>query len=349
MFQFNDIAIEDVIVHHIGSKTEDEGIQLSNLGLDLNDDQLQVLLMQYFLTPFKPGEMFTLTHPEDINKNEVYACISQIFADRETFIEQSVNLANHLYEQSEHPKINPGELYVAYFTNCMVDGDMVDAIGLFKSESKETFLKVENKKNSLGVQYHSGVNINKLDKGCLIFNLEPEKGYQVIIVDNVNKGGEAQFWKDRFLQVTTRKDEYHQTRNYLDMCKTFVMEEAPREFEISKTDQTEFMNKSANYFKKNEDFNYQDFAEQVIVQPEVVESFNNYKKQYATEHACDITDEFAISAPAVKKEAKTMKNVIKLDKNFHIYVHGNSEYLIKGFDENTGMHFYQLYFKEEHN
>jgi hypothetical protein len=347
MFQFNDIAIEELIVHQIGSKSEDEGIKLSNSCIDLNDDHLQVLLMQYFLSPVKPGEMFHLSHPENLEQNEVYACVKQIFEDRESFIEQSVNLANHLYAQSGHPKIKTGEFYVAYFSNSFLDGETVDAIGLFKTESKETFLKVDNKKNKINLGYELGININKLDKGCIIFNYEQEKGYMLSIVDTQSRGEEARYWRDYFLQITPRKDEYHQTRNYLDMCKTFVLEEAPKEFEITKADQADFLNKSATYFKKNEEFELNDFADKVIKQPEVVNAFKNYKKTYETENACELNDGFAISAPAVKKEAKVFKSVIKLDKNFHIYVHGNSEYIIKGFDEKTGMHFYQLYFKDE--
>ena len=39
-----------------------------------------------------------------------------------------------------------------------------------------------------------------------------------------------------------------------------------------------------------------------------------------------------------------MKSVIKLDKNFHIYVHGGEGLIRKGYDPETGMAFYQLYF-----
>ena len=73
MFQLNEISLENLIVYHIGSKTEDEGIHLSNTAVDLNDDQLQVVFMQYFLSPFKPGEMFHLSHKEQLDNNEIFA------------------------------------------------------------------------------------------------------------------------------------------------------------------------------------------------------------------------------------------------------------------------------------
>ena len=347
MLNFNEINIQDVIVHHIGSKPDEEGVQLSNTPMQLNDDRTRELLMRYFLTPFKPGELFHLKHDEDINLNVVYSIASNIFSDPASFTEQSVELANHLYAESTHPKIRTGELYVVYFNNCFIEGETVDAIGLFKSESKETFLKVKATGKNFSITYDDGINVNKLDKGCLIFNMEQDKGFLLAIVDNINKSAEAQYWRDNFLTVKPRKDEYHQTKSYLDMCKTFVLEQVPKEFETSKADQADFLNKSATYFKKNEDFAFDEFANQVIKQPEVIESFKEYKKNYGTANDMEMEDEFVISSPAVKKQSKVFKSVIKLDKNFHIYVHGTREYITKGFDEKTGMHYYQLYFKEE--
>lgn len=347
MLNFEEIIIDEVIVHHIGSNPDEEGVQMSDGPIALNDDLTRSLLMKYFLAPFKPGELFHLTHNEDINLNVVYAIVSNIFDDPAVFTEQSKELAQHLYSESAHPKIKTGELYVTKFSNCFIEGETVDAIGLFKSESKETFLKVKSSGNNFTVGYDDGINVNKLDKGCLIFNLENEKGFLVAIVDNINKGAEAQYWRDSFLRVKPRKDEYQQTKSYLDLCKTFVLEQVPKEFETTKADQADFLNKSANYFKKNEEFAFDEFANQVIKQPEVIESFKEYKKQYETTNEIEIDDEFSISAPAVKKQGKVFKSVIKLDKNFHIYVHGNREYIVKGFDEKTGMHYYQLFFKEE--
>jgi hypothetical protein len=347
MLNFNEINIQDVIVHHIGSKPEDEGVQLSSAPIQLSDARTRELLMRYFLTPFKPGELYHLTHDTDVNLNVVYAIASDIFSDPSNLTAQSKELAQHLYEESGHPKIKTGELYVAYFTDCFIEGETVDAIGLFKSENKETFLKVLSSGNNFTIGYDDGINVNKLDKGCLIFNLEQDKGFLVAIVDNVNKSGEAQYWRDSFLHIKPRKDEYHQTKSYLDMCKTFVLEQVPKEFETTKADQADFLNKSAAYFKKNEDFAFDEFVDQVIKQPEVIESFKGYKKQYETANDIKIDDEFAISAPAVRKQGRVFKSVIKLDKNFHIYVHGNREYIVKGYDEKTGMHYYQLYFREE--
>ena len=60
----------------------------------------------------------------------------------------------------------------------------------------------------------------------------------------------------------------------------------------------------------------------------------------------ELADSFEISAQAVKKQARVFKNVLKLDKNFHIYIHGNREMIEQGVDEN-GRKYYKIYYEEE--
>jgi hypothetical protein len=230
MFNLEEIRIDSIIAHYIGCKAEEEGTVTSGKELDAHDTTFDVL-KQYFLTPFKPEEYFHLDTHESM-----YSHAASIFTNRDRFIEESARVAAYLYQQSEHPKIKPGELYVVLFSNAVVDGEIVDAIGLFKSESKDVFLKVEQVSGGYDVIPETGININKLDKGCLIFNTEAEQGYLVSVVDASGKGADAQYWRNNFLHLKPRRDEYYQTRSYLDMCKSFVVEQAPKEFEVTKAD-----------------------------------------------------------------------------------------------------------------
>lgn len=75
--------------------------------------------------------------------------------------------------------------------------------------------------------------------------------------------------------------------------------------------------------------------------------FSNFSNKYQQDKEIELSDNFTISDSAVKKQARAFKSIIKLDKNFHIYVHGNNQYIKRGYDEATGMHYYQLFFKEE--
>ena len=141
MLVTSEVQLESIILHKVGNKSREEGLKLSKGELKL-DGFVKELLLKYFLSPFKQEEYFNLHHESDINLNEVFAYCSQIFDNPETFQENSVALAKHLYEKSEHPKIKEGEFYVTFMRDLVVHGEAVDAIGLFKSESKEPFLKV---------------------------------------------------------------------------------------------------------------------------------------------------------------------------------------------------------------
>ncbi|GHT66187.1 hypothetical protein FACS189452_01640 [Bacteroidia bacterium] len=337
-------AIASFAIHKVGNKSNEDISTYSNQIMAI-DEEVSLLLRAYFLTPFKSSEYFNFYHDIDINMNEVFACAGKIFAHPDTLLEQSQNLAKHLYEQSTHPKIKGGEFYVVYFKDCILDGETVDAVGLFKSENKDTFLKVFPAGDGFEIESDKGININKLDKGCLIFNTERENGYVAAVVDNTNKGVDAQYWIDDFLHVRQRKDEYYNTQNVLSLCKDFVKNELPQQFDVSKADQIDILNKSVKFFKEKDNFNMAEFANEVIVQPEVINSFNQYKSAYVQEHGLELSDDFTISDSAVKKQARVFKSVIKLDKNFHIYVHGNRQLIEQGSD-NKGK-FYKIYYTEE--
>lgn len=339
-------AIQEIAIHKVGNQNDDEGVSFSQSSVKISD-HISNLLIHYFFSSFKSEEYFNFYHENGLEENGVYKIASEIFETPGQLFEKSKSLANLLYENSTHPNIKSGEFYTAYFSDCIVDGEQVDAIGLFKSESKETFLKVMPSDENYDIGSDSGININKLDKGCLIFDTEKENGYLVAVVDNLSKGAEAQYWFDHFLQVKQREDVFFKTQSAIKMTKEFVTEKMPQEFDLDKADQAEILNKSKEFFKENESFDFEDFTNEVMQEPQIIESFKNHKREYETENQVAFEDSFDISAPAVKKSSQVFKNVIKLDKNFHIYVHGNRDRIRRGYDEETGMHFYQCFFEEE--
>lgn len=345
MFDTLNHTISEIVLHQVGNKMNDEGLHFSKSKL-LLDDELHASLMTYFSSPFKAVEYYNLYHQSDLNLNEVYNYVGQIFDYPEGLHLQSINLAKHLYDCCNHPKIKSGEFYTVYFKDCFINGVTVDAVGLFKSENKDVFLKVNKNTEQYGLAAEQGININKLDKGCLIYNTEKENGFLLAVIDNTNKGSEAQYWMDDFLHVLHRKDEYYNTKNVLSMCKGFITEVLPSQFEVSKAEQADLLNKSVQFFKEHDNFDLEEFSNEIMHQPEVVASFNEYKNNFQIEREIEIEDGFAISESAVKKQARIFKSVLKLDKNFHVYIHGNKNLIEKGIDPD-GRKFYKLYFNEE--
>ncbi|MGF2412836.1 MAG: nucleoid-associated protein, partial [Ferruginibacter sp.] len=259
--------LQTLSIHQTGNKLLDEKYKLSEQPFEINDDVLNKILIQYFLAPFeKTTEIYRLSHPsEDLNLNEVFHFAEIIFNDPETFHANSQQLAKHLYDASNHPKIKSGELYIAYFNKLQIEGELHDAIGIFKSETKETYLTVQNNNNNFELGYQQeAINIKKLDKGCVIFNSEKEEGYKVAVIDLTNRSTDAAYWVDDFLKLKVRNDNYNQTSATLSIYKDFVTKELETSFDLTKTDKIDLLNRSMKYFKENETFNMDEFAFEVI-------------------------------------------------------------------------------------
>lgn len=351
MVTFFEASLNIISVHHVGNSGQNEMYALSDHPLEMSDEVVPKLLLQYFLKPFeKINEVYHLTHSSnDLNLNEVYHFVTQAFEDEAKFHEASEEIAKYLYRVANHPKIKAGELYVAYFNRVQIEGELQDAIGIFKSENKETYLKVYPDRGGFQVDYEeNAVNINKLDKGSLIFNSEKENGYKVVVVDNTSRGQEAAaYWKDEFLHLKIRNDSFNQTSNALGLYKNFVEQKLDSEFELGKADKIDLLNRSMKYFNEKETFDLDEFTGEVLGNPQAIESFKNFKSQFETEYDSPIADSFEISGSAVKKQSRIYKSVLKLDKNFHIYIHGDKELIEKGFDDEKHLNYYKVYFKDE--
>lgn len=357
MPNFDTDSLHAVALHHVGNKQSDEGYILGSHLLPLTE-QLQTLLTTYFISPFKVEEYYRLYDEEDIANNKVYQQVQSIFEDPANLLPASGELARLLYDACLHPNIKNGDFFVVYFKDVMLNGETMDAVGLFKSENKEPFLQVQRNEETWNRQEgnHSasaefqletfrGININKLDKGALIFNTAADDGYMVSVVDATNRGADAAYWRDEFLHILQRQDEYYNTHEVMQVCKQFVAKELPQQFEVSKADQADLLNKSLSYFKDNDQFDLEDFGRDVLGHPEVIDSFNQYKQQYEEEHDVSLPETFDISENAVKRSERGLKSVIKLDKNFHIYVHGDRQLIEQGEDERGK--FYKVYYNEE--
>ncbi len=119
------------------------------------------------------------------------------------------------------------------------------------------------------------------------------------------------------------------------------------DFDISKADKIDLLNRSIRYFKENEEFDLDEFSNIVIDNPRGAALFKTYKQEYELVMDAPIEESVSISNSAVKKQARVVKSVLKLDKNFHIYIHGNRELIEQGQDPD-GRKYYKIYFKEEH-
>lgn len=347
MINFENCEISNIVIHNIGNKFEGGTLTLSGNCFLPDDSDVISLLKNYFLSPFKRDAYYNfMPYADELLNNPVYAAVDSIFTEEQNFYTQSVAIAEHLFEQSNNPNIKPGELYIVHFRNCNIEEGVCDAIGIFKSETKDTFLKIIMNQNTYQLSSESGINIKKLDKACIVFDINKENGYKVCILDKTNTK-EAIYWTTDFLGLNPCEDSYFQTANYLNLCKDFVKDIYNKENDVPRADQIDMLNRSLNFFKETDVFSENRFKEEVVQEPEVISAFENFKSQYEEEKNLNLGDQFEVSDFAVKDEKKYFRHVLKLDKNFHIYIHGQKKYLKKGYDPDRDMNFYTLYFREE--
>ena len=347
MIDYLDSNLEKLSVHIVGNKTNEEPLVLAKTGVNISDPNLQEVLLRFFMQSFTTPEFFAFTFVNgDFNLNPLFSFVAKIFANNQSLHANSVDIAKHLYELSIHPQIKEGELFVAYFTEVILFDVVTDVVGIFKSENKQSFLKPFSNKEEFRVQYDSGINIDKIEKGCLVFNLDAETGYKICVIDKGGKNPEAQYWKESFLKIKPRSDDYHHTKQAMTMAKEFILEQIKEEYAVTKAEQIDYLNRTATYFQNNETFNKQQFEEEIFQAPDLIKSFREFDETYKVANYIEISDEFGINTSAVKKQSKIFKNVLKLDKNFHIYIHGDRELIEQG-KENDGRKFYKIYYQEE--
>ena len=347
MISYTDTTIEKVSVHQVGNKTNEEELRLSKTMLNIADLNVRQLLSRFFLTPFSNPEFYSFTFSnDDFTLNPLFNFAAHVFDDPKTFHRNSVNIAKHLYELSVHPMIKSGDLFVAYFADVNIGGEIMDALGIFKSEDSQAFLKLQRDEQEFSLGTDIGINPEKLDKGCLIFDIDRESGFRICTLDKSNKSVEAQFWKNSFLQLKPSSDIYHHTKEVMNIAKDFVTKQLTEEFEVSKADQIDLLNRSVDYFKKNDSFDKMDFEKNVFQDKEIIKSFRHFDSSYREENDLEFHDNFDISQQAVKKQARIFKSVLKLDKNFHIYIHGKRELIEQGM-EKDGRKYYKIYYERE--
>lgn len=341
--------IASISLHRVGNKSRNEGILLSKEAFK-PDDELTPLLKEFFLKPFRDKEenYFQFTHETDLEFHELFMMVSKIFEAPETIHEHSKNIAKYLFDQSIHPHIKSGEVYIAYLENLQIDNEKVNGIGIFKSELKQDFLQFSEDETQLNALLQQGVNLNKLDKGALIFEVKKDEGYKILSVDSNRY--DTKYWLESFLGVDAFEDDIFFTKKYLKFCQDFAKDVIlPAE---DKKEEVLFMNRAVNHFAKNDQFEESVFVNEVIANPDLIPEFNHYKTERAPKYSIEDLTSFPIANTAVTAARKKIKNVINLDTNIQIRLNftdpeSAEKFVEKGWDEEKQMYYYLVYFNKE--
>jgi len=341
--------IDSLSIHRVGNKSRNENVFLSETTYSLTDE-IVPLLKEFFFRSFREKEenYFQFAHDVDLEYNEMFNLATEVFTNPGSVHNVSKKITRHLFEQSNHPHIKNGEVFVTYLTNISIDNQTVDALGVFKSELRTDFLQFEERGSNLEMILQEGINLNKLDKGCLIFNYKKEEGYKILTVDSNRY--DARYWLEHFLSVDAFQDENYMTKKYLKFCQEFAKEVVfPAE---DKKEEVLFMNRAVNHFAKNDTFEETKFLNEVIENPDLIPEFKSFKADRGEKYSIEDVTSFPIANAAVSDARRSIKNVINLDTNIQIkldFVNPDSaeKFVEKGWDEERQMYYYLVYFNKE--
>lgn len=335
--------IVKMIVHMVGNKDREEGVSFSKVELDFKTAENDFKDM--ISKSFKLDDLCEFYFESTLELNPIYTFVRTIFENPNRFVEQSNFIAKILYEKSWHPKIKAGELSIVYLTECEVDGINVDAIVLFKSENKQTVMRYDRTEDGFLVQKSDVISLSKIEKGCLILNIEGNSGYKVTIVDKMSKGQESKYWKDEFLHVRYCQNSHHQTHNLIDSCRSFIKEKCE---DTEKIDKAFAIARAKKLLSESEEITLQEFAQEVFQNKLKAEEFVSYAvTQQSCEMPIDTHSPIAIETRMAKRKSSFPSTTLHLDSNFDINVYGGKEYLVHGFDEAAGMSYYTCYYNTE--
>ncbi len=339
MIQIEGASVNKLILHKLD--IEKDTLHLSNSMFHFDEADQEETLIKIFLKPFvNNSTTLEFKHDVNIDLNVLFSLSKSIFNNND-FIIQSQGICQHLKAVSKHPNIKSGDVFVLQFDDIVLNGNTYQGLGIYKVENKDTF--IETTANSeVCINFKKGISSKRLDKACLI--LFTEEPYTIFLIDNVS--GETDYWQNEFVKVAFKKDDINNTNQFLSLTKNFITQQYPEDFETTKADQIDLLNRSVEYFKNHETFDKSTFEQDVLHHEALIESFQNFNNKYAKENEIELVDGFDISAQAVKKQARVFKSVLKLDKNFHVYIHGNRELIEQGIDAD-GRKYYKLYFENE--
>lgn len=329
--------IKAAVVQRVGNKSNDDGVAFSDSLCQM--EGVEEHLLSLINASFKFDDWKQFYYIDGLEMNPAYRFVTKIFEDENNLVKQSNNLARHLYEQSIHPNIKIGEFYVVLLEGCVIDGVVTNAVGLFKSEVMETVLTVKMEHNHLVLSPQMGMSLKKLEKGCIIFNVEKEQGYKLAVVDNTNPKSDAHYWADNFLHVKDCNDDFHQTVKLMDMCTGFVQQLK----EQSEVDSVIAAKKTAELLKTGETVQVDDLADLLCQNEEQKQAFDTYRQSFEEEHG-SFADEISVVSKAASRKPVSRMNVLKLGNDFEVKVLNPDADIESGVDELSGKRFYTLYY-----
>jgi len=342
MIETQDSNIGQCFVHSLQFSEPSDNIISSPL--DFIDKNIHTVLHKWLFNSLSQDEFFHMSPNLVDPALQISKLIGDLFDDN-----SGEGLSHHQTASLIFKELNGSiqTLITATVENLLFEDELCNGFVIAFPNPTIPFLDFGSIQHSNTPLILSGWPLDKMNMGVLILDTFKEDGRRICLKNTSKRDHIFETVKSRLLSLSPVANPFHYTNNYLKICNKFIKEQLPEEVSITRTEQADILNKSMSYFKSADSFSEPEFLDSIFPNEELSESFKQYKKSYVAEHELKMPNDFDISDAAVKKQQRVFKSVLKLDKNFHIYIHGDKELIHKGADPD-GRKYYKIYFQEEH-
>lgn len=330
-------SIDRIVAMYVGPNTETTQIAAEVL---TPEHPAQITLFQNLF--FKPFTSFSTSFSIPNMVQPGCELTTQLANKEVGFAEFAHSLANHLCDCIAGIEGTEGVLFVVESEELVFNAQAYKGYVLSYFRDEELFITHADMGNGVQIDFNRGLISRKPERSMLL--ILTEEGW-VVFNQGVFEPLDG-IWEEAFIPLEVRKDHMNLTSGVMHMAKTFIAEKIPEHFEIDRADQIDLLNRTAGYFKNKQQFNQDEFGAEVLRDEKVVASFNEFDREFRTTHDLPMEPDFQIAPDVVKKQGRVFKSILKLDKNFHIYIHGDRSLIHRG-QEPDGRKFYKVYFQNE--
>lgn len=335
MIQCNNSNIQKVKINFVGNRIAGEDIVYSSSSV-VCDDLTKNLIGRYILKDITYFKLYHFIHDVDIMRNKVYSLVMKIFNDIESFDTSSDKISKVLYDIAKDKTVNSGYLFIVLFKDCMYEDQNVNALGIFKAETKDMFLKIQKNNSNIAVTPEQGFSIGNLGKGCIIFNTEKEDGLRMAVLNKSRSKASEKYWNKDFLGCEPVLNDYLNTQVVLNALAQYIKGQNTDPYQ-----KTAEMNKTINA-ANNGKIEINDLISELITDPKDKTKIETiYGKLIGKE--INMPSVITVDKNALKKTR--IKSSLKLDDNFEIIFHGGDELIETGTDAKTGLNYIKLSYR----
>lgn len=329
-------------VQKVGNKSKEEGITFASKvdDITLASEFISALIKNVF----KFDVFSRFDSIDDLDMNPSYRFVRQIFENQDNFVKQSNNLARHLYDQSNHPNIINGEFYIIYIEDCIINGETVDALLLLKTEAKDSFLTISYENGEYSIKPQLGLSTKHVDKGCLIFNIEKERGYLMSIVETSTIRQDGRYWYSNFLYAKDIISDFQHTENIANFCasavQTISKQKPEKSLELAKASRM-----IAQKLQENgTEINAAELISSLGIDDEATSMLLTLQNEYEN-NVGKMPETFICTPNATKRKAITKANILKIGSDFELKVLDSSAIIEQGYDDEKKKNYLKLYYR----